>query len=65
MNLDQKLKFLRAHQEWKCMNKWEMLDTHATTWRTNGLKNLSYVLNKDECINGQVNARMIRVTLSD
>lgn len=65
MNLDQKLDFLRAHKEWKCLDKWERLETHNATWRTNGLKDLNYVVNKDEFINGQESARMIRVTLSD
>jgi len=42
MNLDEKLSFLRSHKSWKCMVKWEALDEHETTWKSNGLKDLQY-----------------------
>ena len=42
MDLQQKLGFLREHKEWKCMVKWEALDEHQTTWKKNGLADLSY-----------------------
>lgn len=42
MNLDEKLKFLKQHKEWKCIVKWEALDEHAKTWKTNGLSDLHY-----------------------
>jgi len=42
MDLSEKLNFLRSHKEWKCMVKWEALDEHETTWRTNGLADLKY-----------------------
>jgi len=42
MSLHQKLSFLRTNKKWKCMVKWEALDEHETTWRTNGLANLTY-----------------------
>ena len=46
MSLQDKLAFLRQNKEWKCMVKWEALDEHETTWRTNGLADLKYkVLN--------------------
>mmetsp|Transcript_26804 Transcript_26804/g.39659 ORF Transcript_26804/g.39659 Transcript_26804/m.39659 type:complete len:389 (-) Transcript_26804:818-1984(-) len=47
MSLKEKLDFLRANKKWKCMVKWEALDEHEKTWRTNGLSDLSYsVLSK-------------------
>ena len=42
MNLDEKLKFLREHREWKCPNKWELLNEHDSSWRENGLANLTF-----------------------
>jgi hypothetical protein len=46
MDLKEKLSFLRSNRNWKCMVKWEALEEHAKTWRTNGLADLTYkVLN--------------------
>jgi hypothetical protein len=42
MSLTEKLDFLRHNKSWKCMVKWEALEEHATTWKTNGLSDLSY-----------------------
>lgn len=42
MDLKEKLNFLRQHKEWKCMVKWEALEEHEATWKTNGLYDLSY-----------------------
>ena len=42
MNLKQKLSFLKQHSTWKCMNKKEVLAEHDSSWRTNGLSNLTY-----------------------
>jgi hypothetical protein len=42
MTLDEKRVFLKAHEEQKCMVKWELWDEHDTTWSENGLKNLQY-----------------------
>ncbi|KAL3773416.1 hypothetical protein ACHAWO_004861 [Cyclotella atomus] len=42
MSLHDKLAFLKQNKEWKCMVKWEALDEHKTTWRTNGLADLNY-----------------------
>jgi hypothetical protein len=42
MDLTQKLNFLRQHKEWKCMVKWEALEEHETTWKKNGLADLTY-----------------------
>lgn len=42
MDLQEKLSFLRKNRKWKCMVKWEAMEEHAKTWKTNGLKNLSY-----------------------
>ena len=42
MTLKEKLTFLRSHREWKCMSKWEAIEEHGTTWKTNGLVDLNY-----------------------
>ena len=42
MDLTTKLSFLKQNKEWKCMVKWEALNEHATTWKTNGMADLSY-----------------------
>lgn len=46
MDIEQKIAFLRQNKEWKCMVKWEALKEHADTWRTNGLADLSYDIQK-------------------
>lgn len=40
MDLTSKLKVLRAHMVWKCMNKTEVLGEHEDTWKLNGLADL-------------------------
>ena len=42
MTLQEKLKFLKRHREWKCMVKWEALEEHDKNWKTNGLADLQY-----------------------
>jgi hypothetical protein len=42
MSLQEKLDFLRINKEWKCMVKWEALDEHESTWKSNGLADLKY-----------------------
>jgi hypothetical protein len=42
MNITQKLSFLRSNRKWKCNVKWEALDEHEKTWRSNGLADLDY-----------------------
>mmetsp|Transcript_2610 Transcript_2610/g.3483 ORF Transcript_2610/g.3483 Transcript_2610/m.3483 type:complete len:384 (-) Transcript_2610:369-1520(-) len=42
MTLKEKLDFLRENREWKCMVKWEALEEHEATWKTNGINNLNY-----------------------
>jgi hypothetical protein len=42
MTLQEKLSFLKENKSWKCMVKWEVLEEHDLTWKTNGLKNLTY-----------------------
>jgi len=56
MNLKEKLAFLRNNRSWKCMVKWEALEEHAKTWKTNGLVDLDYkVLKLDYGISGYKN----------
>jgi hypothetical protein len=42
MTLQSKLQFLRKNSVWKCMNKFELLKEHSSTWDSNGLKDLKY-----------------------
>jgi len=42
MTLPEKLDFLRANREWKCMQKWEALEEHESTWKSNGMADLKY-----------------------
>ncbi len=42
MTLQEKLKLLKQHKEWKCMVKWEALEEHDKTWKENGLSDLTY-----------------------
>jgi hypothetical protein len=42
MTLQEKLRFLKQHREWKCMVKWEALEEHDKNWKTNGLEDLQY-----------------------
>ena len=42
MDLTTKLGFLKENKSWKCMVKWEALEEHEKTWKTNGLADLSY-----------------------
>jgi hypothetical protein len=44
MNIKEKMSFLRANNTWKCKVKWEVLDEHETTWKTNGLVDLDYII---------------------
>jgi len=47
MDINEKMEFLRQHKDWKCQVKWEMKDEHAATWKTNGLVDLKYSLQKE------------------
>jgi len=44
MSLKEKLNFLRANKQWKCYVKWEALEEHEKTWKTNGLTDLTYAI---------------------
>lgn len=46
MTLKEKLTFLKQHREWKCMVKWEALEEHEKNWKTNGLADLQYSIQK-------------------
>jgi hypothetical protein len=55
MSIDTKINFLKAHSEWKCNVKREVLNEHATTWQQNGLNTLKYeieseIVSEDECV---------------
>jgi hypothetical protein len=52
MSLDEKLKLLKSHRDWKCQKKWEVLDEHDATWRTNGLSDLAYSVLSRRAIGG-------------
>jgi hypothetical protein len=53
MNLDQKLAFLRTDKLLKCMNKHEVLEEHARTWKMNGLTDLEFSKVKQEFLFGE------------
>lgn len=38
MDLDQKIRLLKTHPEWKCLMKRELRDEHTRTWQSNGLR---------------------------
>ena len=46
MNIEEKMAFLRKNRDWKCMVKWELLEEHEKTWKTNGLADLRYTVIK-------------------
>ena len=46
MNIKEKIAFLKQNRDWKCMVKWELLDEHEKTWKTNGLSDLRYTVMK-------------------
>ena len=55
MNLTEKLDFLRQNRQWKCMVKWEALDEHDKTWKSNGLSNLSYKILETSSLDNATN----------
>jgi hypothetical protein len=59
MNLTEKLSFLRENKSWKCMVKWEALDEHETTWKTNGLMDLKYKLLSNKFMDNTKKASLI------
>jgi hypothetical protein len=50
MDLKQKLSFLKEHKEWKCGDKWERLEEEASSWKTNGLSDLSFTVLETESL---------------
>jgi len=49
MTIDQKMTHLKANSHWKCMNKWELLEEHTSSWSKNGLSNLNYqIIHQDD-----------------
>eukprot|EP00532_Pseudo-nitzschia_australis_P017523 CAMPEP_0168269784 /NCGR_PEP_ID=MMETSP0141_2-20121125/14529_1 /TAXON_ID=44445 /ORGANISM="Pseudo-nitzschia australis, Strain 10249 10 AB" /LENGTH=332 /DNA_ID=CAMNT_0008210487 /DNA_START=547 /DNA_END=1547 /DNA_ORIENTATION=+ len=65
MTLQQKLKFLKSHREWKCMVKWEALEEHEKNWKTNGLVDLQYKVLKNTPLdsNDASRAKAFRITV--
>jgi hypothetical protein len=57
MTLTDKLQFLREHKEWKCMVKWEALEEHEKTWRTNGIADLNYKVTATTALDGKTSAQ--------
>jgi len=53
--------FLRKNRDWKCMVKWELLDEHEKTWKTNGLADLSYKVLKTESLDDKNKSSKITV----
>ena len=56
MNIDQKIAVLRSNKAWKCNVKWEALEEHETSWRTNGLADLNYKILSTKDIDDDGNA---------
>jgi hypothetical protein len=61
MSLSEKLDFLRSNKEWKCMVKWEALEEHETTWKTNGLADLKYTLLETKALDATKKADKLTV----
>ena len=59
MNLNEKLQFLRDNKSWKCMVKWEALEEHMKTWRSNGLADLKYKVIKNDFMDDTQKASMV------
>ena len=38
MGIEEKVAFLKGHNDWKCNVRWELQNESASTWRTNGLR---------------------------
>jgi len=63
MTLQEKLDFLRANREWKCMVKWEALEEHEKTWKINGLADLKYATLKTQFLDDEKKASKITVDI--
>jgi len=64
MTLKEKLSFLKQNKSWKCMVKWEALDEHERTWKTNGLADLSYqVLHKTNLDSNHEPGKMTKISV--
>ena len=65
MSLSEKLDFLRENKAWKCMVKWEALEEHEATWKTNGLANLKYKVLDTTRLNDQATKVTVDVLLNN
>lgn len=61
MNIDEKMAFLRQNRDWKCMVKWELLEEHEKTWKTNGLADLRYTVMKQTPLDDKKKSTKITV----
>lgn len=61
MSINEKMNFLKQHQEWKCMVKWELKDEHESTWQTNGLLDLKYAVLSETALDDSNKATKITV----
>lgn len=64
MTLDQKIDFLRAHKDWKCYTKHELLREHSG-WKENGLCNLRYHELESQMLNDYSFRFVVDVGLND
>lgn len=64
MNITEKMAFLRNHQEWKCMVKWELQEEHESTWKTNGLADLKYDVVSQEKLNSWASKITVNLKLN-
>lgn len=59
MSLEDKLAFLRQNKSWKCMVKWEALEEHMATWKTNGMADLKYKILSNKFMDDTKKASLI------
>lgn len=63
MTLEEKLSFLKQNKEWKCMVKWEALEEHEATWRTNGLADLHYKVLETTSLDKSSQSKASKITV--
>lgn len=61
MDIEEKMAFLRKNRDWKCMVKWELLDEHEKSWKTNGLADLKYKILTEQSLDEQHKSTKVTV----